>query len=94
MIEREKKRREAGSGQANEIQRAESLYCQRVCVSGRQEERNNLPLPLSLSVHFPSSSSFFFFFCLLFTQPDAKTELNYKLRNLTLALLQLLFKLT
>lgn len=53
MIERESNGGEGGSGQANKIQRAESLYCHRVCVSGRQEESNNLSLPsfslLSLS---------------------------------------------
>lgn len=51
------KKRDWESGQANKIQRAESLYCHRVCVSGKQGERNNLCLLLS-----PSFCPFFFSF--------------------------------
>ena len=53
------KRGERGSGQPNKIQWAESLYCHRVCVSGRQEERNNLcPSLVFFSPSFLSFLSF------------------------------------
>lgn len=57
----EREREEKESRQANKIQRAESLYCHRAFVSGRQEERNNLSFPPSRSLSVLSLSILYFF---------------------------------
>lgn len=85
------KRGKRGSGQPNKIQWAESLYCHRVCVSGRQEETNNLCPSVVFSV-----LSLVSFFRLIPSPWSQRTKLNYKLQvppwNLALALLQLSLK--